>query len=73
MYIESSFLYLLFCLLGAVVDPMKEGCTKAAIDFLISDLLKRALTKHKKGTETSINPEEDQGFEDHDESLNFDS
>ena len=73
MYIESSFLYLLFCLLGAAVDdPMKEGCTKAAVAFLISDLLKRALTKHKKGTETSVNPEEDQGVEDHDESLNFD-
>ena len=51
---------------------MKEGCTKAAIDFLISDLLKRALTKHKKGTETSVNPEEDQSVEDHDESLNID-
>ena len=51
---------------------MKEGCNKAAVDFLISDLLKRALTKHKKGTETSVNPEEDQdGVEDHDESLNF--
>ena len=64
---------MLFCLLGAVVDPMKEGCTKAAVDFLISDLLKCALTKHKKGTETSVNPEEDQdGVEDHDESLTFD-
>ena len=63
---------ILFCLLGAVVDPMKEGCNKAAVDFLISDLLKHALTKHKKGTETSVNPEEDQGVEDHDESLNFD-
>ena len=52
---------------------MKEGCTKAAVYFLISDLLKRALTKHKKGTKTSINPEEDQSFEDHDESLNFNS
>ena len=31
---------------------MKEGCTKAAVDFLINDLLKRAVTKHKKGTET---------------------
>ena len=50
---------------------MKEGCTKAAVDFLISDLLKRALTKHKKGTETSVNPEQDQGFKDHDESLNL--
>ena len=47
---------------------MKEGCTKAAVDFLASDLLKRALTKHKKGTETSVQPEEDQGAEDHDES-----
>ena len=54
------------CLLGAVVDPVKEGCTKAAVDFLISDLLKRAVTKHK-GTKTSVNPEEDQGVEDHDE------
>ena len=45
---------------------MKEGCTKAAVDFLISDLLKRAVTKHK-GTKTSVNPEEDQGVEDHDE------
>ena len=60
-----------FYLLGIVVDPMKEGCTKAAVDFLIRDLLKRALTKHKKGTETSVNPEEDQGVEDHDDSLNF--
>ena len=50
---------------------MKEGCTEAAVDFLISDLPKRALTKHKKETETSVNPEEDQGVEDHDESLNF--
>ena len=50
---------------------MKEGCTKAAVDFLICDLLKRGLTKHKKGTEKSINPEKDQGVEDHDESLNF--
>ena len=50
---------------------MKEGCTKATVDFLISDLLKRALTKHKKGTETSVNSEEDQGVEDHGESLNF--
>ena len=63
--------FLFVCLLGAVVHPMKEGCTKAAVGFLISDLLKRALTKHKKGTETSVNPEEDQGVEDHDESLNF--
>ena len=63
---------ILFCLLGAVVDPTKEGCNKAAFDFLISDLLKRALTKHKKGTETSVNPEEDQSVEDHDESLNID-
>ena len=60
-----------FYLLGAVVDPMKEGCTKAAVDFLITDLLKHALTKHRKGTETSVNPEEDQGVEDHDDSLNF--
>ena len=68
-----SFLYLLFCLLGAVVDPMKEGYTKAAVDFLISNLLKRVPTKHKKGTETSVNPEEDQdSVDDYDESLNFD-
>ena len=46
---------------------MKEGCTKAAVDFLINDLLKRAVTKHKKGTETSVNPEEDQDVEDLDE------
>ena len=52
---------------------MKEGCTKAAVDFLISDLLKRALTKHKKGTKTSVNLEEDQGVKDHGKSLNFDS
>ena len=67
-----SFLYLLFCLLlAAVIDPMKEGCTEAAVDFLISNLLKRVLTKHKKGTETSVSPEEEQGIDDHDESLNF--
>ena len=46
---------------------MMEGCTKAAVDFLIGDLLKRAVTKHKKGTETSVNPKEVQGVEDHDE------
>ena len=40
---------------------MKEGCTKAADLLSISDLLKRALTKHKKGTEKIVNPEEDQG------------
>ena len=62
-----------FCLLGPVVDPMKEGCTKAVVDFLISGLLKRALTKDKKGTKTSVNLEEDQGVKDHDKSLNFDS
>ena len=61
-----------FCLLGVVVNPMKEGCNKAAVDFLISDLLKHALKKHKKGTETSVHPEENQGVEGHDESLNFD-
>ena len=59
-----SFLYLLFYLLGTIVDPMKEG-------FLIRDLLKRSLTKYKKGTETSIKPEEDQGIEDHDKFINF--
>ena len=59
---------IIFCLLGAVVDLMKEGCNKAAVDFLISDLLKIALTKHKKGTETSVNPEENQSVEDNDES-----
>ena len=47
---------------------MKAGWNKAAVDFLISDLLKNALTKHKKGTETSVNPEEDQRVEDHDKS-----
>ena len=51
---------------------MKEGCNKVAVHFLISDLLKRALTKHKRGTEKSVKPEEDQSVEDHDESLNFD-
>ena len=70
MYKESYFV-LAFFLPGAVVDRMKEGCTKAAVDFLISHLLKRTLTEHKKRTETSVNPEEDQGVKDHDESLNF--
>ena len=66
-------MYLLFCLLGAVVDPMKECCNKATINFLINDLRKRALTKYKKGTEASVNLEEDQdGIEDYDESLSFD-
>ena len=51
---------------------MKKECNEAAVDFLISDLLKHALTKHKKGTETSVNLEEDQSIEDHGESLNFD-
>ena len=51
---------------------MKEGYNNAAVHFLISDLLKHALTKNKKGTETSVNPEEDQSVEDHEESLNFD-
>ena len=69
---NNVYRVILFCLLGAVVDPMKEACNKAAVDFLISDLLKHAVTKHKKGTETSVNPEEDQSVEDHDESLNFD-
>ena len=45
---------------------MKEGCAKAAVDFLIRNLLKRAVTKHK-GTKTSVNPEEDQGVEDQNE------
>ena len=35
---------------------MKEGYNNAAVDFLISDLLKHALTKNKKGTETSVTP-----------------
>ena len=48
---------------------MKEGCNKAAVDFLMNNLLKHALTRHKKGTETRVNPEEDQSFEDHDESF----
>ena len=61
-----------FLFTRSIVDSMKEGCNKAAVDFLISDLLKHALTKHKKGTETSVNPEEDQSVEDHDKSLNFD-
>ena len=51
---------------------MKEGCTETAVDFLITDLLKRAFTKDKKRTETSVNAEEDQGVEDPDKSLNFD-
>ena len=51
---------------------MKEGCNKAAIDFLISDLLKDAFTKHKKETETSVNLEEDQSIEDHEKYSNFD-
>ena len=68
MYIWAT----LFCLLGAVVDAMKEGCYKAAIDFLISDLLKDGFTKHKKGTETSVNLEEDQSIEDHEKYSNFD-
>ena len=45
---------------------MKEGFTKTAVNFLISDLLKRALMKHKKKrTDTSVHPEEDPGAEDH--------
>ena len=49
---------------------MKEGCTKAVTDFLMSNLLKRALTKHKKkGTETRVNPEEDPEVDDHGESI----
>ena len=51
---------------------MKEGCNKAAFNFLINNLLKRALTKHKKGTQTSVNPDEDQSVEDHDKSLILD-
>ena len=51
---------------------MKEGCTKAAVNFLISDLLKRGLTKHKKrGTESTFNLEEDPGVDDYDESVKF--
>ena len=49
---------------------MKEGCTKAVTDFMMSNLLKRDRTKHKKkGTETRVNPEEDPGVDDHGESL----
>ena len=43
---------------------MKKGCTKAVVDFLISDLLNK-----KKRTETNVNPEEDPGIDDHDESF----
>ena len=50
----------------------EESCNEAAVDFLISELLKHALTKHKKGKETSVNPEEDQSVEDHGESLKSD-
>ena len=64
---------MLFCLLRAAADPMRKGCAKTAVNFLISDLLKLALTKHKKRKETSVNPEEDQdSVEDHDEPLQFD-
>ena len=51
---------------------MKEGCNKAPVDFLISNLPKDALTKHKKETETRVNPQEDKSLEDLGESLNFD-
>ena len=51
---------------------MKEGCTKTAVNFLISDLLKRGLTKHKKrGTESTFNLEEDPSVDDYDESVKF--
>ena len=50
MYIESYF----FCLLRAVVDPTTEGCNETAVDFLISNLLKRALTKHKEGQKRAL-------------------
>ena len=63
---------IVFCLLGAVVVSMKEGCNKASVDFLISNLPKDALAKHKKGTETRVNPQEDKSLEDLGESLNFD-
>ena len=55
-----------------LIQWRKVVINKAAADFLISDLLKHALAKHKKRTETSVNPEEDQSVEDQDESLNFD-
>ena len=45
---------------------MKEGFTKPAVDFLISDLLKRTLTKHKK--KRTDTPEEDPGVDDQDKS-----
>ena len=49
---------------------MKKSCTKAAVDFLVSDLLKHAFMKYKKkGTETSVNLEEDPGLDNHDESF----
>ena len=52
---------------------MKEGCTRAVVDSLISGLLKDALTRYKKGTETNVNPEEYPGVDNHGESiLNFD-
>ena len=51
---------------------MKEGCNKAPVDFLISNLPKDALTKNKKETETRVNPQEDKSLEDLGESLNFD-
>ena len=43
-----------------VIQYIKEKCYK----ILFPD---HYLTEHKKGTETSVNPEEDQGVEDHDE------
>ena len=53
-----------FCWLGAVVDLTKEDHTKAAVDFLISDL-KRTPKKYK----TKIIPEEGRGVVDHSESF----
>ena len=52
---------------------MEQGYDRAAINSLISGLLKYALTRYKKETETSVNPEEYPGVDDHGKSvLNFD-
>ena len=51
---------------------MKEGCTTAAVNFLISDQVKCALIKHKKsGTESTVNSEEDQDVDRHDKSFKY--